>query len=133
MLKYYNDMVHKLEKMKYEKLSICNECLPSNTQVLSDMPSCHSGGSKTENTALKIIELTDKLDNDIKQLEAKICLLNSAINTLKNKERIIVKKRFIDLKTYEEIQVEMCHIYTNPDSVRIKCKKLEQEIDKMCK
>lgn len=88
-VKKYRDTKADIERLKVEIETLKLDKMPSNIQIVSDMPSVHSTESKTERTVIDIAEDEEiqTKEIEIKKLELRLKMVESQLIRLDNEER----------------------------------------------
>ena len=96
---------------KTQQIASLNELATRCTSTISDMPkSPNRGGSRMEDCIIKIIDLEDKLKEDIEKLINLKQEIMEVIRAVPNIEyQTLLEKRYLCFNTWEQISVDMCH------------------------
>jgi hypothetical protein len=94
---------------KIEQLQSLNDLATKCTTTYSDMPkSPNRGGSRLEETILKIIDLEEEINGDIDKLLDLKCEIVGVIKAVEDKEyQTILEKRYLCFMNWEQIAVDM--------------------------
>lgn len=77
------------------------------TTSLTHAPKSSSPANRLEALVVKIVEVQDEINRQLQKAYAIMADIERAIQTLPQREAYLVRARYIDLKSWERIAVEM--------------------------
>ena len=83
------------------------------TSRISDEPRCGSGPDKISDLVSNIIELKDRINSELGRAYATASRIEMAIETLSEKEKHLIRSRYLDRKSWEVICVEMSYVWSH--------------------
>jgi DNA-directed RNA polymerase specialized sigma subunit len=90
-------------------------------QVITDMPICHTGASKTENMALERIDYIEKLEHEIDNKMRLYRSIDSVILFLKHNYMAILNNRYFDGMEWKVIAI-------NNNISHTRCREIDRTI-----
>lgn len=91
-----DSMIKRLEAEMYNPKTTRFDKIPGST---------HGAGSPTERLAIKHADLVDKYEEKLEALRAEALRIEQAIETLEPTERMLMRYRYIEGLTWEEVAV----------------------------
>jgi RNA polymerase sigma factor (sigma-70 family) len=95
-----------IQYLENKLLELETEATNTNTK-LRDMPKGDPNKGKMENIVCKIIEVREKINDEVLKGYNKICDIERAIEGLEQREKQLVRLRYIEGMKWEKICVEM--------------------------
>ncbi len=110
--KEFLDQGYRIDVMinaKIEQMAALRSLLTKLNTNVSDMPkNPNKGGSKVEDTVVKILTLEEEINKDVERLVGIKDAIMKAINEVPDKqERMLLTLRYINFKTWEDIAYEL--------------------------
>lgn len=109
----YRDLVNEAEQLE-ERIQELKEQLTSITsQRLDEVQASGGTADKIGNIVCNLVELQTIYQDKYIDLIKETIAIEVMVNTLDSKDRILMRKKYIEGKTLEEICVEMGYCYRN--------------------
>ena len=109
-LQEYRWLVESIESLENEIESL-RDRIDISSQIISDMPKSHRDGDKMATTIALIIDTQDLLLDKVAQAMAKRREVESAIEKLPEREKVLIRQRYIEGKAWEQICVNMSYSF----------------------
>lgn len=111
-VKEYLGQAHRLDQRinsKLEQIALLRDLATKVTVTYSDMPrNPNKGGSRVEDTVIKIMGLEEEINQDIDRLVDLKADITHLIKKLDNHDhQILLEQRYLCFKSWEQISVDM--------------------------
>jgi DNA-directed RNA polymerase specialized sigma24 family protein len=105
-LQDYRWLLESIETLECE-IQYLRDKLDIKSPIWSDMPGCKSEGDKMATAVAQIVDTRDKLFEEVRKAMEKRRKIEAAIEILPEREKVLIRQRYIDGKAWEQICTSM--------------------------
>jgi DNA-directed RNA polymerase specialized sigma24 family protein len=105
-LKEYRWLIESIETLESE-IRYLRDKIDVKSPLWSDLPGCKSEGDKMATVVSQIVDTREKLLEEVSKAMEKRRNIEAAIEKLPEREKVLIRQRYIDGKAWEQICTSM--------------------------
>ena len=117
-------MKRNIQKLEDKLLELETEATRQTTRLSNEPKGSHLSSDKITSIVIKIVEVQEEINNKLKQAYALVAKIEVAIAILPEREQYLVRSRYLECKSWEQIAVDMNYSWQWVHKIHSKALKL---------